>query len=71
MIVPYGTERNGEKNENVKNKNFRRLCEDLKNPEHSIVCINDNAKTDDFEEKKQTIVDIFEAKFPEKSSFEK
>ena len=28
-------------------------------------------ETDDFEEKKQTIVDIFEAKFPEKSSFEK
>ena len=55
----------------VKNKNFRHLCEDLKNPQHSIVCINDNAKTDDFEEKKQTIVDIFEAKFPEKSSFEK
>ena len=55
----------------VKERNFKWLCQDLKNKEHRIVCINDNAKTFDFEEKKQTVIDIFEEIFPEKSSFEK
>ena len=55
----------------VKRKNFRRLCADLREQTHALLCINDNAKTNDFEEKKQIIIDIFEEKLPEKSSFEK
>lgn len=55
----------------VKDRNFKWLCDDLRNKEHTIVCINDNAKTYDFEEKKQTVIDIFNEVLPEKSSFEK
>ncbi len=55
----------------VKKRNFKWLCNDLRNKEHTIVCINDNAKTFDFEEQKQIVIDIFNEMLPEKSSFEK
>ena len=54
----------------VKNSNFMKLCEDLKKGKHAMICINDNARTFDFEVKKKIIIDIFEERFPDRCSFE-
>lgn len=54
----------------VKNSNFKYLCEDLKEKKHTMICINDNARTFDFEDKKKIVIDIFNELFPECCSFE-
>ena len=35
-----------------------------------MICINDTDKTVNFEEKKQLVIDAFQERLPEKSSFE-
>lgn len=55
----------------VKESNFNALCEDIPSGRHSMLCINDTAKTKHFEDKKKKLKEVFEACFPEASSFEK
>ena len=50
---------------------FKELCKEIDNKSHSMICINDTVNTEDFEEKKKTIISLFEKNLPDKSSFEK
>lgn len=43
---------------------------DLKSPKHSLICLNDPDYIQDFENAREQLLKGFEAKFPEKSSFE-
>ncbi len=54
----------------VKESNFGALCRDIPSGKHSMLCINDTAKTRNFEDKKQKLNEVFEECFPEISSFE-
>lgn len=50
-------------------KNTDELISVLQNCNEPLLCIND-AKTDEFKEKKEALIDAFEKVFPEKSKFE-
>ena len=50
---------------------FKTLCKELEEKKHSLICINDTINTENFEEKKQIVIEAFRKNLPEKSSFEK
>lgn len=54
----------------VKESNFLGLLEDISKSKYKMICINDTAKTVDFENKKQKIKEALNKILPEKSSFE-
>jgi hypothetical protein len=47
------------------------MLRDLREQSHAMICINDNARTFHFEEKKAEFIALMDANLPEKSSFEK
>ena len=49
---------------------FSRLLEDISSGKYKMLCINDTAKTVDFEDKKQKVKEAINKILPEKSSFE-
>lgn len=55
----------------IDNEMFNALCKELDEKTHAMICINDTINTENFEEKKQIVIDKFKKNFPEKSSFEK
>ena len=54
----------------IKDKNIYPLLDSIKKGTDAMICINDTAKTVNFEEKKQLVIDAFQERLPEKSSFE-
>ena len=54
----------------IKESNFSRLLEDISSGKYKMLCINDTAKTVDFEDKKQKVKEAINKILPEKSSFE-
>ncbi len=55
----------------VKEDNFRTICDVITSQRMSLICINDNSRTTDFEGKKAVINSCFEKILPERSVFEK
>ncbi|MBQ3088536.1 MAG: Stealth CR1 domain-containing protein [Clostridia bacterium] len=55
----------------VKKSSYNSMLNDIKEQKHSMICINDTAKTEDFEDKKAEVIRYMDAKLPQKSSFEK
>ena len=55
----------------VKESNFAALLEDIPSKKRKMLCINDTAKTENFEDKKEKVKVAFEKLLPEVSSFEK
>lgn len=55
----------------VKESNFKALLEDIPSGRHSLLCVNDTAKTKHFNKKKAQLKEVLEAFFYEVSSFEK
>lgn len=56
---------------NVRDDNIKALCSDIISKKRAMLCINDNSKTVDFDEKKQAVIQAFEQVLPERSKFEK
>ncbi len=54
----------------VKEHNYNDLLNDIPSRKHHMLCINDTAKTLDFEEKKLGVISAFEKLLPDKSEFE-
>ena len=54
----------------VKEKNYPYLLETIRSGRHKMICINDTAKTLDFETKKQGVIEAYEQVLGEKSAFE-
>ena len=54
----------------IKDKNIYPLLDSIRNGTDAMICINDTDKTVNFEEKKQLVIDAFQERLPEKSSFE-
>ncbi len=54
----------------VKESNFEKLLKDIPSGRHSLLCINDTAKTKNFEDKKARLKVVLEECFGEISSFE-
>ncbi len=54
----------------IKDKNIYGLLDVIKNGSMDMLCINDTDKTVNFEEKKQLVIQAFEKRLPQKSSFE-
>ncbi len=50
---------------------FKELCKEIDNKSHSMICINDTSNTENFEDKKKTVISVFDRNLPEKSAFEK
>lgn len=55
----------------IDNEMFNSLCKELDEKNHAMICINDTINTENFEEKKQIVIEKFQKNFPDKSSFEK
>lgn len=55
----------------VKESNFRALCEEIPACKRGMLCINDTAKTKNFEDKKAKLIQVFNSVFPEISEYEK
>ena len=55
----------------VKESNFARLCEDIPSGRRKMLCINDTAKTEDFESKVVKVKEAFDKLLPEKSQYER
>ncbi len=54
----------------IKDKNVYDLLDSIRNGKDAMICINDTAKTVNFEEKKALVIAAFEERLPKKSSFE-
>ncbi|MCR4673920.1 MAG: Stealth CR1 domain-containing protein [Lachnospiraceae bacterium] len=54
----------------IKEHNEGPLLESIKTGKDKMICINDTAKTTDFEMKKQEVIDAYQVRLSEKSSFE-
>ncbi len=54
----------------IKDKNIYKLLDSIRQGTDPMICINDTDKTVNFEEKKQLVIDAFQDRLPEKSSFE-
>ena len=50
---------------------FGDMLKAIENGSYKLICINDTAKTENFDKKKQQVIEAFEKLLPEKSSFEK
>ncbi len=55
----------------IKDNNFESLCTSIRTGRYGMLCLNDTSKTEDFEGKKQAVIEAFEELLPDKSSFEK
>ncbi len=55
----------------IKETNFGALCKDIPSKKRKMLCINDTAKTENFEDKKKRVKAAFDKLLPEKSKFEK
>lgn len=53
------------------NSNIEQIRKVFKKRKIKMICLNDNETGYDFEKRKQDVINIFERKFPNKSSFEK
>lgn len=51
-------------------KDDRKICETIKNQKCKMVCLNDDASIENFEEKKKNIISSFRKILPEKSQYE-
>ncbi len=51
--------------------NNKKIIDTITNSKYKVICLNDSDWFDDFDKIKKEINDAFEAKFPNKSSFEK
>jgi len=54
----------------VKESNFEKLLQDIPSGRHSLLCVNDTARTINFEDKKAKLKEVLEDCFSEISSFE-
>jgi hypothetical protein len=50
---------------------FEDMCKAVRNGNHQMICINDTAKTANFDDKKQKVIEAFESLLGCKSNFEK
>ena len=55
----------------IDNEMFKELCKEIEQKTHSMICINDTVNTENFEEKKQAVISVFDKTLPEKSVYEK
>lgn len=46
-------------------------CKDIRQGRHALICLNDSEICDDFEEYKNKLIQAFEERYPQKSSFER
>ena len=46
------------------------MCEDIIGQKHAMICLNDIAEQQEYELLKLKLIEAFEKKLPEKSSFE-
>ena len=54
----------------LKDSNYSEACSNIIKSRYSMICLNDTARTTDFENKKEGIMRAFQNRFPQKSSFE-
>lgn len=54
----------------INDKNIYALLDSIKSGKDAMICINDTAKTVNFEEKKKLVIEAFESVLSQKSSFE-
>ncbi|BBF44127.1 glycosyltransferase [Lachnospiraceae bacterium KM106-2] len=55
----------------VSENNYKKIADDIKHSKHNMICLNENNELDNWEDIKQEINRSFEARFPNKSSFER
>lgn len=55
----------------IDDSSINALCDEIIRKNNSMICINDTSATENFEEKKQLVINAFEKALPNKSSFEK
>lgn len=66
-----------ERNENdfeyitISSRNIKRIEKEVQGGRHKLICLNDGEDTDNYEENKKRIVDIFNKRYWKKSKFEK
>lgn len=51
-------------------KNFNEAVQEIKSPNHELICLNDTSGSELYEEKKKMLKEVFELRYPEKSKFE-
>ena len=52
------------------NSSIDKICEDIENKKHKIICLNDGEKTRNFAVAKQRIISSLDKRYRKKSSFE-
>lgn len=52
-------------------RDFENVIKEVNKPKHELICLNDNNEIDDFELKKEKLIETLQFKYPSKSSFEK
>jgi hypothetical protein len=52
-------------------KNLELALDDIKKSKSKLICLNDTTLVDNFEKSKKQLIEIFEKKYPRKSSYEK
>lgn len=52
-------------------KDLKKIIDDVKNAKHKLICINDDSEIQDFSKTKAELINTFEKRYPDKSSFEK
>ncbi len=55
----------------LKEGNYMGACSQIKESNYKLLCLNDTAKTTNFEEMRDAIIQAFTERFPQKSMFEK
>lgn len=50
---------------------FYNILNEVKKPKYKLICLNDTENVDDFENKKQKLIEAFQERYTEKSGFEK
>lgn len=54
----------------INSKSINKTIEEIRNKKYKLICINDSEDTDNFEENKEKIINMFEKMYPNKSKFE-
>ncbi len=55
----------------LKESNFQEACNAVSDGKHGVVCINDNVRTENFEDKAERLKEAFQVLLPAKSTFER